>query len=134
MDDLSAIRTRLWRELRGDTSDPTEARRLVSDLVGDGTWPDIDYTDRDGMAFRPLEHVARALRLAQWGEHRAAALNALDAWRRLHHGTERRPRSESTTLRMTGAYASTHSSSSLLNGPGLPTRQRSAGAVGRAAN
>jgi chondroitin AC lyase len=60
MPDLEAIRTRLQRELLGDTGDPAEARRLAGDLLDDGTWPDIDYTDRDGLAFRPLEHVARA--------------------------------------------------------------------------
>ncbi|NUK14039.1 polysaccharide lyase family 8 super-sandwich domain-containing protein [Streptomyces lunaelactis] len=81
MDDLEAIRARLRREL-GGTSDPTEARRLAHDMAADGTWPDIDYKDRDGMAFRPLEHVARALRLAQSGEHRPESLTALDAWRR----------------------------------------------------
>ena len=84
MRDLGEIRTRVRDELRAETGDPTEARRLAGGLVGDGAWPDIDYTDRDGMAFRPLEHVARALRLAHWDEHRAVALAALDVWR--HRG------------------------------------------------
>lgn len=44
----------------------------------DGTWPDIDYTDRDGKRFRPLEHLRRALGLPA-----PLRLRALEAWRRL---------------------------------------------------
>ncbi|MBP2340570.1 chondroitin AC lyase [Saccharothrix coeruleofusca] len=44
----------------------------------DGTWPDIDYADRDGGLFRPLEHLRRALGLPA-----PDRLRALEAWRRL---------------------------------------------------
>ena len=117
MHDLKAVRTRLRHELLDGVTDPAEATRLTNDLAADGTWPDIDYTDRDGIAFRPLEHVARALRLALSKEHRAAALNALDAWR--HHG----PRSDNWWFNQIGAPQLIGDALLLLAGD-LGTRQR----------
>ncbi|AWS46096.1 polysaccharide lyase family 8 super-sandwich domain-containing protein [Streptosporangium sp. 'caverna'] len=117
MHDLKAIRTRLRHELLDGVTDLAEATRLTNDLAADGTWPDIDYTDRDGMAFRPLEHVARALRLALSKEHQAAALSALDAWR--HHG----PRSDNWWFNQIGAPQLIGDALLLLAGD-LGTRQR----------
>ncbi|ACZ90132.1 polysaccharide lyase family 8 super-sandwich domain-containing protein [Streptosporangium roseum] len=97
MRDLAAVRDRLRHELLDHPVDPAETARLTGELAADGTWPDIDYTDRDALAFRPVEHVARALRLALSGEHRTAALSALDAWRR------RGPRSDNWWFNEIGA-------------------------------
>jgi chondroitin AC lyase len=80
---VELVRARLCDELVGEIPRPVDAQRLSAAQAADGTWGDIDYTDQDGIAFRPLEHVARARRLAVGKVHTAAALRALDAWRRV---------------------------------------------------
>ncbi|URN14113.1 hypothetical protein LUW77_30535 [Streptomyces radiopugnans] len=84
---METVRTRLLRELATPAQAPLRRRprRSPSSLAPDGTWPDVDYAHRaDGSDFPPLDHLSRtlALALSPSPEHRAAALNALEAWYR----------------------------------------------------
>ncbi|MFF8815380.1 polysaccharide lyase family 8 super-sandwich domain-containing protein [Streptomyces pactum] len=117
MRDLHLARGRLRRELLATLPRGPRAGRPAQLPTAVGTWPDIDYTDRDGAAFRPLEHLDRALRLAADGAHRAAALRALDAWRRLG------PRSENWWYNEIGAPQAVGDALMLL-ADGLGARER----------
>ncbi|MGK5447695.1 polysaccharide lyase family 8 super-sandwich domain-containing protein [Streptomyces radiopugnans] len=87
MDPVETVRTRLLRELAGTGAGaaPEAAETLAGSLAPDATWPDVDYAHRaDGSDFPPLDHLSRtlALALSPSPEHRATALNALEAWYR----------------------------------------------------
>jgi len=74
-----------------------QLRHWIATQAPDGSWPDIDYTDRDGVVWRVLEHINRMGQIARaWAKEghalhgNAEALSAvargIDCW------GERRPR------------------------------------------
>ena len=81
-DSFEIVRRRLRDGILARVSPSSAIESWVALQAADGTWPDIDYTDTDGMRFRPMGHVARGLELAV-AEHPEAALAALSAWRRI---------------------------------------------------
>jgi chondroitin AC lyase len=117
MSAVELVRARLRDEMWGGPPGPVEAARLSGVQAADGTWADIDYSDRDHIAFRPMEHVARARRLAFTKDHKDAAVRALDAWRR------RGPRSDNWWFNEIGAPQLVGDALLLLAGE-LDPRQR----------
>lgn len=85
------------RELMLDRRPPDAdaARELAAAVTEDGRWPDIDYRDNTGSAWRVAQHLARTRRLALAATHPESAARDDDAvrdamWRALDHWLERR--------------------------------------------
>lgn len=96
--DLQIIKQRIHDALLAPTRQPrdlpAQPRQHLAALRPDGTWPDIDYADKDRAGWKPAQHVYRLLQLAKtyrtrgqelFGDAKlkAAILQAFDAWVRL---------------------------------------------------
>jgi chondroitin AC lyase len=54
---------RLLDDVEIPTAKETEIRRYLAAQKSDGSWPDIDYTDKSRSAWRPADHLTRMLAL-----------------------------------------------------------------------
>ena len=71
--DLEVVKRRLvQRELPDDASE-TEVTTMIADLEQDGTWPDIDYEDKDRAGWDLMQHMRRLTDMARaWSTPRHA--------------------------------------------------------------
>jgi len=63
-DDFALIRQRLTDRLLQQPIDPSKLLVVSQTLRPDGTWPEIDYQNRNGGSWEPFEHLARMRDLA----------------------------------------------------------------------
>lgn len=63
-DDLAVLRARLESEWLAEV-DADAARQHFASLRGDGSWPDLDYANRQGTDWPHLGHIERATLLAR---------------------------------------------------------------------
>ena len=63
--DLTTLRTHLVDHLTRDVPSDSEVRRYVTTLQADGSWPDVDYADRQRGGWQTYGHMARVLELAR---------------------------------------------------------------------
>ncbi len=63
-DDLAVLRTRLESEWLAET-DFAAARESLASLGRDGSWPDLDYANREGTNWPHLSHMERVTLLAR---------------------------------------------------------------------
>jgi chondroitin AC lyase len=62
--DLDVVARRLCDELTASALSETDALRTIAQLEPDGSWPDIDYTDRSRTHWSPAQHPRRLAQLA----------------------------------------------------------------------
>jgi len=93
--DFALIRERLIERLLQQPIDPAKLLVVSQTLRPDGTWPDVDYRNRNGGSWEPFEHLARMRDLAvlfrsdsRTAELAASVRKALIAW------VERDPQSD----------------------------------------
>lgn len=90
---MKTVRSRMERSVIGSVTarQAADARRYASDLRPDGSWPDVDYTDKAGSDWKTETHLTRTLEIAgAWADPfsparrdavlKDAACRALDYW------------------------------------------------------